>query len=462
MDKTDIRQLYEQYNSLNGKTVTVGGWVRSVRDVKEFGFVDLNDGTSFKGVQLVFTKQNCPNYDEIAKLNAGSSILCKGVVEVTPENKQPFEIKANSIEILSATDSEYPLQKKRHSIEFLREIAYLRPRTNLFNAVFRVRSKVAFAIHQFFNSRGFVYTHTPIITGADCEGGSDVFRVTTHNFYDKKEMATATPENDFFGKNVFLTPTGQLEGEALALAFSKIYTFGPTFRSENSNTTRHASEFWMIEPEMAFYDLEDNMKLIEEMVKYLINYVMDNCKDELEFFNNFVDKDLIERLKHVASSDFPRVSYTEAVEQLIKNNDRFEFKVYWGCDLQSEHERFLTEEIYKKPIFVTDYPKDIKAFYMRVNDDKKTVAACDLLVPGIGEIVGGSQREERLDVLKQQMAERGLKEEDYWWYLNLRKFGSVVHSGYGLGFERLLMYVTGVNNIRDVQIFPRTPKNCNY
>ena len=462
MKKQDIKTLYNSYRNLDGKQVTVAGWVRSVRDVKEFGFIDLNDGTSFKGVQIVFTKDSCKNYDEISKLNAGSSMICKGTLVLTPDNKQPFEIKADNVEIVCPTDSEYPLQKKRHSIEFLREIAYLRPRTNLFNAVFRVRSQTSFAIHKFFNERGFVYTHTPIITGADCEGGSDVFRVTTHNFYDKKEMQTATPENDFFGKNVFLTPTGQLEGEALALAFSKIYTFGPTFRSENSNTTRHASEFWMIEPEVAFNDLADNMDLIEEMVKYLINYLMDNCATELEFFNNFVDRGLLDRLNHVAKSEFVRVSYTDAIKQLEKYNDQFEFKAYWGCDMQSEHERFLTEQIYKKPVFVTDYPKEIKAFYMRLNDDGKTVAACDLLVPGVGEMVGGSQREERLDVLKEQMAIRNLKEEDYWWYLNLRKYGSVVHSGFGLGFERFLMYVTGVNNIRDVQIFPRTPKNCNY
>lgn len=462
MKKLDVSYLYKKYNDLNGKIVTVGGWVRSVRDVKEFGFIDLNDGTAFKGVQVVFTKENCPNYEEISKLNAGSSMVCQGILVVTPENQQPFEIKADRVDIINATDSEYPLQKKRHSIEFLREIAYLRPRTNLFNAVFRVRSETSFAIHKFFNERGFVYTHTPIITGADCEGGSDVFRVTTHNFYDKKEMQNATPENDFFGKNVFLTPTGQLEGEALALAFSKIYTFGPTFRSENSNTARHASEFWMIEPEVAFNDLGDNMDLIEEMVKYLINHLLNTCKTELEFFNNFVDKGLLDRLNHVATSEFVRVTYTDAIAQLEKHNDKFEFKAYWGCDMQSEHERFLTEQIYKKPVFVTDYPKEIKAFYMRLNDDGKTVAACDLLVPGVGEMVGGSQREERLDVLKEQMAVRGLKEEDYWWYLNLRKFGSVVHSGFGLGFERFLMYVTGVSNIRDVQIFPRTPKNCNY
>ncbi len=462
MEKLDIKILYNDYEKLNGKTVSVGGWVRSARDLKDFGFIDVNDGTCFKGAQIVFERALCPNFDDLAKLNAGSSILCQGTVVATPDNKQPFEIKAQSVEILSATDQEYPLQKKRHSIEFLREIAYLRPRTNLFNAVFRVRSETSFAIHKFFNEEGFVYTHTPIITGADCEGGSDVFRVTTHNFYDKKAMENATPENDFFGKNVFLTPTGQLEGEALALAFSKIYTFGPTFRSENSNTTRHASEFWMIEPEVAFNDLNDNMDLIEKMVKYLINHLLKHCKTEIEFFNQFVDNTLLARLNNVVQSKFARVSYTDAIKELEKNNDNFEFKAYWGCDMQSEHERYLTEHVFKKPVFVTDYPKEIKAFYMRLNDDGKTVAACDLLVPGIGEMVGGSQREERLNILLKQMEDRGLKEEDYWWYLNLRKYGSVVHSGYGLGFERFLMYVTGVNNIRDVQIFPRTPNNCNY
>lgn len=460
--KDDIKLLYAKHKELEGKKVTIGGWVRSVRDSKNFGFIDLNDGTCFKGAQIVITPTEIKNYQEVAKLNAGSSILCGGVLVNTPNNKQPFEIKANKIEIICPTTTEYPLQKKGHSMEFLREQAYLRPRTNLFNAVFRVRSEIAYAIHTFFKSKDFVYVHTPIITGADCEGGSDVFRVTTHKFYDKEYMKTATPQNDFFGKNVFLTPTGQLEGEAFALALSRVYTFGPTFRSENSNTTRHASEFWMIEPEMAFYDLKDNMALIEEMVKYLIKWMFDNCSAELEFFNSFVDKGLIERLKLVLNSDFARVTYTEAVDILKKHNDKFEYKVEWGADLQSEHERYLTEEIYKKPVFVTDYPKDFKAFYMRLNDDNKTVAACDLLVPGVGEIVGGSQREERLDVLLDLMKFKNLKEEDYWWYINLRKFGGVYHSGFGLGFERILMYLTGVQNIRDVELFPRTPKNCEY
>lgn len=460
--KDDIKLLYAKHKELEGKKVTIGGWVRSVRDSKNFGFIDLNDGTCFKGAQIVITPTEIKNYQEVAKLNAGSSILCEGVLVNTPNNKQPFEIKANKIEIICPTTTEYPLQKKGHSMEFLREQAYLRPRTNLFNAVFRVRSEIAYAIHTFFKSKDFVYVHTPIITGADCEGGSDVFRVTTHKFYDKEYMKTATPQNDFFGKNVFLTPTGQLEGEAFALALSRVYTFGPTFRSENSNTTRHASEFWMIEPEMAFYDLKDNMALIEEMVKYLIKWMFDNCSAELEFFNSFVDKGLIERLKLVLNSDFARVTYTEAVDILKKHNNKFEYKVEWGADLQSEHERYLTEEIYKKPVFVTDYPKDFKAFYMRLNDDNKTVAACDLLVPGVGEIVGGSQREERLDVLLDLMKFKNLKEEDYWWYINLRKFGGVYHSGFGLGFERILMYLTGVQNIRDVELFPRTPKNCEY
>jgi asparaginyl-tRNA synthetase len=462
MKQNDIKELHLKYQELDKQPVKVGGWVRSVRDSKNFGFIDLNDGTSFKGVQIVFTPEEIKNYQEVAKLNAGSSIMCEGTLVATPENKQPFEIKATNVEIICPTTTEYPLQKKGHSLEFLREVAYLRPRTNLFNAVFRVRSEVAYAIHTFFKEKGFTYVHTPIITGADCEGGSDVFRVTTHKFYDKDYMKTATPEKDFFGKNVFLTPTGQLEGEAFALAFSRVYTFGPTFRSENSNTARHASEFWMIEPEMAFYNLKDNMALIEEMVKYLIKYVFDNCKPELEFFNSFVDKGLIERLQLVLNSDFAHVTYTEAVEMLKKHNDKFEYKVEWGTDLQSEHERYLTEQVYKKPVFVTDYPKDFKAFYMRLNDDNKTVAACDLLVPGVGEIVGGSQREERLDVLLDLIKYKGLKEEDYWWYINLRKFGGVVHSGFGLGFERILMYLTGVSNIRDVELFPRTPKNCEY
>lgn len=461
MEKLDIKKLYDNVNDYLSGTVIVGGWVKSARDLKTFAFIDLTDGTCFKSLQVVVNSELI-NYDVVSKLNTGSSVLISGKVVLTPNAKQPFEVHANQVEVLCETDAEYPLQKKRHSVEFLREIAYLRPRTNLFNAVFRVRSKAAYAIHKFFNENGFVYVHTPIITGADCEGGSDVFRVTTHKVYDKKAMENATPENDFFGKPVFLTPTGQLEGEALALAFSKIYTFGPTFRSENSNTTRHASEFWMIEPEVAFCELNDIMDLIEKMVKYLINDLLVNCADELNFFNQFVDTELLNRLNKVVSSNFKRVTYTEAIKILEENNDKFEFKAFWGCDMQSEHEKFLCEKVFNCPVFVTDYPKQIKAFYMRLNDDGKTVKACDLLVPGIGEMVGGSEREERLDVLREKLAECGLKEKDYWWYVNLRKYGSVKHSGFGLGFERFLMYVTGVSNIRDVLLFPRTPKNCEY
>ncbi len=461
MEKLDIKKLYDNVNDYISGTVTVGGWVKSSRDLKTFAFIDLTDGTCFKSLQVV-VNANLINYDVVSKLNTGSSVLIKGKIVLTPNNKQPFELQASLVEVLSETDAEYPLQKKRHSVEFLREIAYLRPRTNLFNSVFRVRSKAAYAIHKFFNENGFVYVHAPIITGADCEGGSDVFRVTTHKVYDKKSLENATPENDFFGKPVFLTPTGQLEGEALALAFSKIYTFGPTFRSENSNTTRHASEFWMIEPEVAFCELNDVMDLIEKMVKYLINDLLVNCADELNFFNQFVDNDLLNRLNKVVNSDFKRLTYTDAIKILEENNDKFEFKAFWGCDMQSEHEKFLCEKVFNCPVFVTDYPKQIKAFYMRLNDDGKTVRACDLLVPGIGEMVGGSEREERLDVLKTKLAECGLKEKDYWWYVNLRKYGSVKHSGYGLGFERFLMYVTGISNIRDVLLFPRTPKNCEY
>ena len=462
MIKTDIKDIFNNLKKYKDQPVTVGGWVRSVRDIKSFAFMDLNDGSAFKGAQVVLHSDKVSNYADVAKLNAGSSVLVSGVVVLTPENKQPFEIVAESVQILSATDETYPLQKKRHSVEYLREQAYLRARTNLFNAAFRVRSETSFALHKFFNENGFVYTHTPIITGLDCEGGSDVFRVTTHNVYDTKSLKDATPENDFFGKKVFLTPTGQLEGEALALAFGKIYTFGPTFRSENSNTARHASEFWMIEPEMAFCDLQGNMQVIEKMVKYLINHLFTTCGTELEFFNQFVEPGLVDKLKAVLNSDFAHVTYTEAVEILEKNNDKFEFKAYWGCDLQSEHERYLCEKVFNKPVFVTDYPAEIKAFYMRKNEDGKTVAACDLLVPGVGEMVGGSQREERLDILLEKVKQANLNPDDYWWYINLRKFGSVVHSGYGLGLERFLMYVTGISNIRDVQLFSRTPNNCDF
>ena len=442
MEKIDISVLHSDYSKFDGQEVTVGGWVRSTRDIKEFGFIDLNDGTAFKGAQI-FCDKDLKDYVDVMKLNAGSSILCTGKVIVTPENKQPYEIHATNVQILNATDESYPIQKKRHTPEFLREYAYLRGRTNIFNAVFRVRNKCAYAIHKFFQEENFMYMHTPIITSADCEGGSDVFRVTTHKFYDKKYMEKATPEEDFFGKNVFLTPTGQLEAEAFALTFSKVYTFGPTFRSENSNTTRHASEFWMIEPEMAFCDLQGDMAVMERMIKYIINYVFETCKAELEFLDQFVEKGLIDKLRNVVDNEFAHITYTEAMEILKKNNDKFQFKVEWGCDLQSEHERYLSEQIFKKPVFVTDYPKDIKAFYMRLNEDGKTVAACDLLAPGIGEIIGGSQREERYDVLLQKIKDFGLKPEDYDWYLNLRRYGSVVHSGYGLGFDRILIVFFG-------------------
>ena len=461
MEKTDIKKIYKELEQFNNKEITLAGWVKSTRDSKNFGFMDLNDGSCFKNAQIVFNANDIKNYSEIASLNIGSSVIVKGTLLVTPENKQPFEIKANNIEVVSATDAEYPIQKKRQTVEFLRSVAYLRPRTNLYNAIYRVRSELAFAIHKFFNENGFVYVHTPILTSSDCEGGSDLFRVTNQNIYDKS-IKEFKPEDDLFGKPVYLTPTGQLEGEALALAFGKIYTFGPTFRAENSNTTRHANEFWMIEPEIAFYDLDDTMDLEEKMFKYLIKHLLEHCPDEMNFFNSFVDKTLLDRLNNVLNSEFERISYTEAIEILKKNNDKFEFPVEWGSDIQTEHERYLAETTFKKPVFVTDYPREIKAFYMKQNPDGKTVRACDLLMPGIGEVTGGSQREDNLEKLINRMNECGLKQKDYWWYLNLRKYGSVEHSGFGLGFERFIMYVTGVGNIRDVEIFPRTPKNCEF
>ena len=461
MEKTDIKKIYKELEQFNNKEITLAGWVKSTRDSKNFGFMDLNDGTCFKNAQIVFNANDIKNYSEIASLNIGSSVIVKGTLLVTPENKQPFEIKANNIEVVSATDAEYPIQKKRQTVEFLRSVAYLRPRTNLYNAIYRVRSELAFAIHKFFNENGFVYVHTPILTSSDCEGGSDLFRVTNQNIYDKS-IKEFKPEDDLFGKAVYLTPTGQLEGEALALAFGKIYTFGPTFRAENSNTTRHANEFWMIEPEIAFYDLDDTMDLEEKMFKYLIKHLLEHCPDEMNFFNSFVDKTLLDRLNNVLNSEFERISYTEAIEILKKNNDKFEFPVEWGSDIQTEHERYLAETTFKKPVFVTDYPREIKAFYMKQNPDGKTVRACDLLMPGIGEVTGGSQREDNLEKLINRMNECGLKQKDYWWYLNLRKYGSVEHSGFGLGFERFIMYVTGVGNIRDVEIFPRTPNNCEF
>ena len=460
MKKVDVKCLYDNKDNLDGKEIVVAGWVKSCRGNGSFGFIDLTDGTSFKTLQIVFTKEKLDNFDIVEKINTGSSIICKGKLLLTPENKQPFELQAEEITILSATDSEYPLQKKKHSLEFLREIAYLRPRANLFNAVFRVRSKLAFLLHEFFESRGFVHVHTPLLTSSDCEGGSELFRVTTQNIYDEEKRFQ--PEDELFGKKVYLSPTGQLEGEACAFAFGKIYTFGPSFRAENSNTTRHVNEFWHLEPEVCFMNLDELMTLEEEMMKFIINGIIERCPEEMQFFNNFVDKGLLDRLNNVVSNDFARVTYTQAIDILSKNNDKFEFPVKWGSDIQTEHERYLAEVVYKKPVFVTDYPKEIKAFYMKQNDDGKTVRACDLLFPGIGEVTGGSERETDYDKLVAHMNKIGLKQEDYWWYLNLRKFGSVEHSGFGLGFERILMYVTGVSNIRDVILFPRTPNNCDF
>lgn len=460
MKKVDIALLHKDKEKFAQKEIITAGWVKSSRSNGSLGFLDLNDGTSFKGLQVVFTKDDIDNFDIVEKLNAGSAIICKGTIVLTPENKQPFEMKASNITVINATDSEYPLQKKRHSPEFLREIAYLRPRTNLFNAIFRVRSELSFLLHEFFNEHGFVYVHTPIITSSDCEGGSELFRVTTQDIYD--ECKKFDPKDELFGKKTYLTPTGQLEGEACAAAFGKIYTFGPTFRAENSNTNRHLNEFWHLEPEVSFMGLDELMELEEDMMKYIISGILKKCPDEMEFFNKFVDNGLFDRLHNVINSDFAHITYTDAIEILKKNNKNFAYPVEWGCDIQTEHERYLSETIFKKPVFVTDYPKDIKAFYMKINDDNKTVRGCDLLFPGIGEVTGGSERETDYNKLTAIMKEKNLKEEDYWWYLNLRKFGSVQHSGFGLGFERILMYITGITNIRDVILFPRTPNNCEY
>ena len=464
MKRELIKSIYAQAEIFGGRDVTVCGWARSIRDSKSFGFIDLNDGSGFKGVQIVFEREKINNYDEIASLNVGSSVIVKGKVILTPENKQPFEINADEIVVEGTSTPDYPLQKKRHTVEYLREQAYLRPRTNLFSAVFRVRSEIAFAIHEFFNSRGFVYVHTPLITASDCEGAGEMFRVTTLDVNDPPRTKDGTVDwsEDFFGKSANLTVSGQLEGETYALAFGNIYTFGPTFRAENSNTARHAAEFWMIEPEMAFADLNDDIELAWDMIKYIIRYVLNKCPNELEFFNNFVDKTLLEKLNNLVNSDYQRVTYTEAVELLKQSNQEFKYPVEWGSDLQTEHERYLTEKVFKKPVFVVDYPKEIKSFYMRLNDDGKTVAAMDLLVPGVGEIIGGSQREERLDILLERMKECGLEEKDYWWYVNLRKFGGTRHAGFGLGFERIVMYLTGVSNIRDVIPYPRTAGNAEY
>ncbi|MEE0960898.1 MAG: asparagine--tRNA ligase [Lachnospiraceae bacterium] len=461
MDLINVRDLYRNKEEYLGKEVEVGGWVRSVRDSKTFGFIVINDGTFFEPLQVVY-HDKMANFSEVSKLNVGAAIIVKGTLVATPEAKQPFEIQAEEIYIEGASASDYPLQKKRHSFEYLRTIAHLRPRTNTFEAVFRVRSLVAYAIHKFFQERDFVYVHTPLITGSDCEGAGEMFQVTTMDLANvpKNEDGTVDFSKDFFNKPTNLTVSGQLNGETYAMAFKNIYTFGPTFRAENSNTTRHAAEFWMIEPEIAFADLKDDMILAESMIKYIIKYVMENAPEEMQFFNQFVDKGLIERLNHVVNSDFGHVTYTEAIEILEKHNDQFDYKVSWGCDLQTEHERFLTEQIFKRPVFVTDYPKEIKAFYMKLNDDNKTVAAMDCLVPGIGEIIGGSQREDDYDKLVKRMEELGLNKEDYDFYLDLRKYGSARHAGFGLGFERCVMYVTGMSNIRDVIPFPRTVNNC--
>ena len=464
MDLTTVKSIYRETAEYANKEVTVGGWIRTMRASKNFGFIELNDGSFFKNIQVVFEADKVSNYEEITKQNVGAALIVKGLLVETPEAKQPFEIKATEIEVEGTSTPDYPLQKKRHSVEFLREIAYLRPRTNLFSATFRVRSLVAMAIHEFFQNKGFIYAHTPIITGSDCEGAGEMFRVTTLDLENlpRTEDGKIDYSKDFFGKETNLTVSGQLSAETFAMAFRNIYTFGPTFRAENSNTTRHAAEFWMIEPEMAFADLNDNMEIAEEMLKYIIQYVLDHAPEEMEFFNNFVDKGLLERLDNILNNDFGRVTYTEAVDLLLKSGHEFEFPVAWGIDLQTEHERYLTEQIFKKPVFVTDYPVEIKAFYMRLNDDKKTVAAMDLLVPGVGEIIGGSQREERLDVLEARMDALGLKREDYWWYLDLRKYGGTRHAGFGLGFERAVMYLTGVGNIRDVLPYPRTVKNAEF
>ena len=457
MDRIQLKKIFKDPQSFGGKKVTVCGWAKTIRDSKSFGFIELNDGSFFKNCQIVFDREKVSNYDEIAKQNVGACLKVVGELILTPENKQPFEINADSVEVLGASTPDYPLQKKRHTLEFLRGIAHLRPRTNTFNAVFKIRSEAAYAIHSFFNSRGFVYVHTPIITGSDCEGAGAMFQVTTLDL-DNIPMDNGTTDykQDFFQKKASLTVSGQLDVENFAMAFANVYTFGPTFRAERSNTVRHAAEFWMIEPEMAFADLSDDMDCAEDMVKYIIEHVMNTCSEELDFLNRFVDTGLLDRLNNVKNNEFVRLTYTEAISILEKVKDRFEFPVYWGVDLQSEHERYLTEEVYKKPVFLTDYPKDIKAFYMRLNDDGKTVAASDLLVPGIGELIGGSQREERLDLLEKRMEECGLNKDEYKSYLDLRKYGGVTHSGFGLGFERMVMYLTGISNIRDVLPFPRT------
>ncbi|MEF2595883.1 MAG: asparagine--tRNA ligase [Lachnospiraceae bacterium] len=461
MEFTTVRELYHDRASYVGKEITVGGWVRSNRDSKTFGFIVLHDGTFFETLQIVYSDQ-LENFADICKMNVGAAVIVTGMLVETPNAKQPFEIQASKVELEGASTPDYPMQKKRHSLEYLRTVPHLRPRTNTFQAVFRVRSLIAYAIHQFFQERGFVYVHTPIITGSDCEGAGEMFQVTTMdlNNIPKDKEGKVDFSQDFFGKMTNLTVSGQLDVETFAQAFRNVYTFGPTFRAENSNTARHAAEFWMIEPEISFADLDDDMRLAEDMIKYLIRYVLEHAPEEMNFFNSFVDKGLIDRLNHVLNSEFGHVTYTEAIEILEKHNDKFEYKVSWGCDLQTEHERYLTEQIYKRPLFVTDYPKEIKAFYMKMNEDGKTVAAMDCLVPGIGEIIGGSQREDDFDKLAARIRELGMREEDYRYYMDLRKYGSTRHAGFGLGFERCVMYLTGMANIRDVLPYPRTVGNC--
>ena len=461
MELTNIREIFRNKDKFADKEVTIGGWVRSNRNSKNFGFIVVNDGTFFEPIQVVYGN-GLDNYDEVGKINVGAAIIVRGTLVLTPDAKQPFEIQAAEVTVEGASTPDYPLQKKRHTFEYLRTISHLRPRTNTFEAVFRVRSLCAYAIHKFFQERDFVYAHTPLITGSDCEGAGEMFQVTTLdlNNLPMTDDGKVDFSKDFFNKPTNLTVSGQLNGETYAMAFKNIYTFGPTFRAENSNTTRHAAEFWMIEPEIAFADLEDDMMLAESMLKYVINFVLENAPEEMAFFNNFVDKGLLDRLRNVVENDFARVTYTEAIDILSKHNDKFDYKVSWGCDLQTEHERYLTEQIYKRPVFVTDYPKEIKAFYMKLNDDGKTVAAVDCLVPGIGEIIGGSQREDDYDKLLARINELGLSEDDYKFYLDLRKYGSARHAGFGLGFERCVMYLTGMGNIRDVIPFPRTVNNC--
>ena len=463
MKDMTVKKLYKETNKYQDKNVTIEGWVKTIRDSKTFGFIELNDGTFFKNIQIVFNN-NLENFDEICKLTISSSIKVEGTLVLTPNSKQPFEIQATLVEVQNLSDNDYPLQKKRHSFEYLRTIAHLRPRTNTFNSVFRVRSVLAYAIHKFFQERGFVYVNTPLITGSDAEGAGEMFNVNSFdlNNVPKTEDGKVDFSKDFFGKPAHLTVSGQLNAETFAQSFCNVYTFGPTFRAENSNTVKHAAEFWMVEPEICFADLNDDMDLAEDMIKYIFQYVLDNCQEEMEFFNKFVDTGLLERLNHVINSDFVRISYTDAIKKLEEHNDEFEYKVSWGVDLQTEHERYLCEKIFKKPVFVTDYPKDIKAFYMKQNPDGKTVAATDLLVPGIGEIIGGSQREENYDKLKSRMEELNMPIYEYDWYLDLRKYGSCNHAGFGLGFERAIMYLTGMQNIRDVIPFPRTPKNCEF